>query len=158
MKIVLGIVVIAGLLALAGPLVFAWQERFANPRVRAELLSDPLGERAQRVMLLELPSGREIPVNYLREHGRVYAGADGRWWRELAGEVHRPVRMVILGEYFEGRARAVLGDPEYERDVFSRLRPTAVPGFGTLVEILLDPKDSGGAVPRTERPGESGRD
>lgn len=158
MKIVLGVVVIAGLLALAGPLVFAWQERFANPRVRAELEADPLGQGAQRVMLLELPSGREIPVNYLREHGRVYAGADGRWWRELVGETHRPVRMVILGEHLEGRARAVLGEPEYERDVFSRLRPTAVPGFGTLIEILLDPEDPGGAIAGSGGPAGGGRD
>ena len=44
----------------------------------------PNGERARKVMLLTLPSGRELPVNYLREGDRVYAGADGRWWRELA--------------------------------------------------------------------------
>jgi hypothetical protein len=28
--------------------------------------------------------------------------------------------------------------PAYAKDVFSRLRPNAVPGFGTLIEIRLD--------------------
>jgi hypothetical protein len=94
-------------------------------------------------MLLTLPSGRRIPVNYLREDGRIYAGADGRWWTELA-DGPRPVEVLVRGERLEGRARAVLDDPAYRRDIFSRLRPTAIPGFGTLVEIRLDPQDPGG--------------
>ena len=53
-------------------------DRFVNPGVAEELRAEPDGDRAQKVMLLTLPSGREIPVNYLREGDRVYAGADGR--------------------------------------------------------------------------------
>ena len=49
-----------------------------NPRVARELTENPDGERAQKVMLLTLPSGREIPVNYLVQEGYVYAAADGR--------------------------------------------------------------------------------
>ena len=110
-----------------------------------ELRGEPNGERAQKVMILTLPSGRELPVNYLRENGRVYAAADGRWWKELEGR-QAAVSIWVLGETFAGRARAVLDAPEYKTDIFSRLRPTAIPGFGTLIEILLDPDDQGGAL------------
>ena len=47
-------------LVLGSSLYFA---RVANPRVERELIGDPDGERAQKVMLLTLPSGRRIPVN-----------------------------------------------------------------------------------------------
>ena len=110
----------------------------ANPRVERELIADPHGERAGKVMLLTLPSGRRIPVNYLREDDRVYVGADGRWWRELVGE-EKPVTLLVRGETLAGRARAVRDDPAHTRDVFARLRPNALPGFGTLVEIRLTP-------------------
>lgn len=58
-----------------------------NPRVVAELQSEPNGERAQRVMLLTLPDGSTIPVNYLQEGQVVFVGADGQWWRELPHNV-----------------------------------------------------------------------
>jgi hypothetical protein len=93
-----------------------------NAKVANELRGDPTGERAARVMLLTLPDGRELPVNYLREGGHVFAGADGRWWRACRdGNV--PVKLVIRNERLTGRARVVLDDPEYTRDVFERLRP-----------------------------------
>ena len=130
---------------LALPATFYVMEHFSNPGVVRELLEAPEGERAARVMLLTLPSGRSIPVNFLREGDRVYAGADGRWWKELLGEASA-VELVVQGEQLEGIARAVTDDPDYRRDVFSRLRPRAVPGFGTLIEIRLDPKDPGGPV------------
>jgi hypothetical protein len=135
------------LLALALPIGFVVQSRLSNPRVERELLADPEGARARKVMLLTLPSGRRLPVNYLREGGRVYAGADGRWWKELEGGPF-DVTVWIRGETLAGRARAVRDDPAYTRDVFSRLRPKALPGFGTLVEIRLDPADPGGPAPR----------
>jgi len=116
-----------------------------NPGVVREMKDDPEGDRARKVMLLTLPSGRELPVNYLREEGRVYAGADGRWWTELR-DGYADVTVWIRGSTLEGRARAVLDDPDYTRDVFSRLRPDALPGFGRLIEILLDPDDPGGPI------------
>lgn len=95
---------------------------FANPRVIEELQTDPQGERAGIVMLLTLPDGRILPVNYRREGDQVFAGADGRWWRALReGDV--PVTVTIRGETLKGRARVVFDDPEYKRDVFARLRP-----------------------------------
>ena len=121
----------------------AYTATIANPRVLAELRDSPTGERAKKVMLLSLPSGRTLPVNYLREDGRVYAGADGRWWKELDGE-RVAVTLLVQGEKLHGRALAIRDAPAYTRDVFSRLRPTAIPGFGTLIEILLDPGDPGG--------------
>lgn len=137
--------VVGGLVivALALPAAMTFFSIVRNPQVERELREDPQGERARKVMLLTLPSGRTIPVNYLREGERVYAGADGRWWQELDG-APRAVEILVRGETFAGRARAVRDDPDYTRDVFARLRPNAVPGFGTLVEILLDPTDPGG--------------
>ena len=116
-----------------------WQymERIANPRVVQELIEHPDGERAQKTMLLTLPSGRRIPVNFLREDSVVYAGADGSWWKELVGS-GTPVSLLVRGESLWGTARAILDDPAYTQDTFKRLRPDAIEGFGTLVEIRLD--------------------
>ena len=130
--------VVLVVLVAIGPVTFFVMDRFRNPSVVQELIDEPQGERAARVMVLTLPSGRVIPVNYLREGERVYAGADGRWWKELEGEGF-PVTLVIRGETLQGTARAVLDDAAYTKDVFSRLRPTALPGFGTLIEIELAP-------------------
>lgn len=116
-----------------------WQyiERIANPRVVQELIEHPDGERAQKTMLLTLPSGRRIPVNFLREDSVVYAGADGSWWKELVGS-GTPVSLLVRGESLWGTARAILDDPAHTQDTFKRLRPDAIEGFGTLVEIRLD--------------------
>ena len=114
----------------------------ANPRVVEELQTDPQGERAGIVMLLTLPDGRVLPVNYRREGNQVFAGADGRWWRALRdGDV--PVTVMIRDETLKGRARVVFDDPEYKRDVFARLRPNVpkwLPGWldAQLVVIDLD--------------------
>ena len=111
-------------------------EQIANPRVLREFIDHPNGERARRVMQLTLPSARRIPVSYLREDELVYAGADGSWWKELIGD-GAPVTLVLRGETISGTARAVLDDPAYTQEVFERLRPNAIEGFGTLVEIRL---------------------
>ena len=112
-------------------------EYLNNPRIARELIEDPDGERASKVMLITLHSGRRLPVNYLREGDRVYAGADGRWWKELVGEGFT-VSLVLRGEQLTGRARAVRDDPEYTERIFAKLRPNAIKGFGTLIEIRLD--------------------
>jgi hypothetical protein len=112
-----------------------------NPQVKNELIEKPDGDRAKRVMLITLPSGRRLPVNYLFEYPFVYAGADGLWWRELETKPGEgfPVSLLIQGKTYRGSARAVLDDPQYTQEVFRRLRPKAIPGFGTLIEIRLDP-------------------
>lgn len=109
-----------------------------NRGVIRELREEPEGERAQKVMLLTLPSGKSIPVNYLRDGGVVYAGADFPWWRELRGEGEE-VSVLIRGETLQGHGRAVEDDPLLRRSVFERLRPTAPRWTGTLVEIRLHP-------------------
>ena len=129
-------VIVVGLAACIPIAGWLYYEKVANPRVIRELFEDPHGERAQKVMLLTLPSGRRIPANYLREGDFVYAGADGGWWKEL-GDAGVEVRVLVAGESFSGIARAVRDDPAYRDRIFRRLRPTAMPGFGTLVEIRL---------------------
>ena len=108
-----------------------------NPRVIRELREDPKGERAQKVMLLTLPSGKALPVNYLRDGATVYAAADFPWWRELRGEGGRG-SVLIRGETLHGQIRVVEDDPELRESVFARLRPTAPRWMGTLVVIELD--------------------
>jgi len=134
LRILLLIVVILGFAA-AGYVLY--MDRVGNARVVRELQEEPDGERAGKVMLLQLPSGRSVPVNYLREDGMVYAGADGTWWKELVGS-GAPVTVLVRGETLSGLGRAVEDDPDYTKRVFAKLRPNALPGFGTLVEIRLD--------------------
>ena len=111
-----------------------------NAKVTQELRSDPQGERAERVMLLTFPDGKELPVNYLREGNQVFAGADGTWWRAFRdGDV--PVQVLIKGEWLTGRARTVLGDPQYTQDVFARLRPTVpkwLPDWLNAYLVVID--------------------
>jgi hypothetical protein len=109
-----------------------------NPRVERELREDPDGVRARRVMLITLPSGKTIPVNYLRDGETVYAAADGRWWRELSGAGAR-VEILVQGEKRVGQARAIEDEPERRSQILDRLRPTAPKIFGTLVQIDLVP-------------------
>ena len=110
---------------------------YQNARVTEELRSSPDGERARRVMLITLPSGKTLPVNYLRDGGFVYAGADFPWWRELRG-AGAPVTVLVRGETLRGHARAIEDDPEWRASVFARLRPTAPAWTGTLVAVELD--------------------
>ena len=119
---------------------FAYFHLIGNDRVAEELRSDPDGERANVVMLLTFPSGRVLPVNYLREGNQVFAGADGGWWKAFRdGDV--PVSVMIKGEQFSGKASVVLDDPDYTRDVFSRLRPAApkwLPDWLNAYLIVID--------------------
>ncbi len=132
---------VLALLTVAAGSYYAYVRLVGNPRVMTEIRAEPDGERARRVMLIELPDGRTLPVNYLREDDMVYMGVDGLWWRQFR-EGDTPVELLIRGEVLQGRARAVLDDPERTRSVFARLRPTApdwLPGRmgGVLVEIRL---------------------
>jgi len=128
-------VIAAFALLVLGYWIYAVQ--IANPRVERELIENPNGERAARVMLLTLPSGRRIPVNFYREEDMVYAGADGSWWKELVGNGF-PVSVLVRGETLQGTARTVLDDPVYTKQIFEKLRPNAIEGFGRLVEIRIE--------------------
>lgn len=114
--------------------------RSRNAAVVEELRAEPDGERAKKVMALTLPSGRTIPVNYLREGDTVYAGADFPWWRELRPDGGRG-SVLIQGETLPGYIRAIEDDPERRTEVFARLRPNAVPWWGVLVVVELDAGD-----------------
>ena len=128
-----------GVLLLAVGAFAIYANFVANPATARELRQHPQGERAQVVMLLQLPSGKEIPVNYLREDNLVFVGADFPWWRELDG-VGGPVEMLIKGESIRGHGRVVQDDPEYTVEVFQRLRPTSYEILsGKLVVIEIDP-------------------
>ena len=125
--------------------VAVYSHSIANPRVAAKLRSSPNNELARKVMLLTLPSGRDLPVNYLREGDTVYAGADGPWWRALRGEGAK-VELLVMGEALKGRATAIENDPARTDEVFARLRPGVpswLPGWlnGVLVVIEIAPAD-----------------
>ncbi len=115
-----------------------------NSGVVAELKQNPMGERAERAMLLTFPDGKTIPVNYLREDDRVYAGADGAWWRAFDGE-GAAVTLLIQGEALTGHATVELRDQEFIDDVFSRLRPTVpewLPDWANGKLVIVDLKVS----------------
>ena len=128
---------IAALFYLGG---LAYYSLVVNDRVIKELAEYPNGERANTVMLMTLPDGQQIPMNYLREGNQVFAGADGRWWRALRdGDV--PVTLLIKGEELKGKARVVLDDPAYTNDVFKRLRPNVpkwLPNWLNANLIVID--------------------
>ena len=136
------LLLIVGVLAIVIVGYGFYQVQVANPRVAEELQQDPQGPRARRVMMLTFADGKSIPVNYLREGEQVFVGADGPWWRAFRGD-GAPVTVFIKGETLTGQAVVVLDDPEYVKDVFSRLRPT-VPKWlpdslnGKLVVINLN--------------------
>ena len=97
MKIVRVVSIVAAVPVLLVVGYWLYMVQVANPRVVRELVEHPNGERALKSMLLTLPSGRRIPVNYLREDQMVYAGADGSWWKELVGDGFR-VTLLVRGE------------------------------------------------------------
>ena len=112
-----------------------------NQRVEREIRDSPDSATAQRVMMLSLPDGRDLPVNYLVEGDLVFIGVDGFWWRQFEGD-GKSVRMFIRGNSFRGHAKVIRDRPDYVRDVFKRLRPK-VPSWlpswlnGKLVVIEL---------------------
>ena len=127
-------------LALAAVGYWQYVERIGNTRVAKELVENPNGERAARVLLLDLPSGRQIPVNYIyevHEQEMVFVAADGGWWSEFV-EPNQTVTVLLRGQSRSGRASAILDDPERTKEIFARLRPDALEGFGTLIEIRLE--------------------
>ena len=134
MKWVVITVAAVAVLLIGTACVYSW---LVNPGVIEELRNEPDGARAQKVMVLTLPSGKSIPVNYLRDGDTVYAAADFPWWRELRdgggwGSV------LVRGETLVGHVRAVEDDTALRDSVFDRLRPTAPRWAGTLVVVELD--------------------
>lgn len=137
------LIVVCVLVALPLIVLFGGKAYYAlvvNDQVTEELKSNPEGERANIVMLLTFPDGSQLPVNYLREENQVFAGADGSWWKVFRdGNV--PVKVYIKGEELTGRARTVLDDPEYTKDVFKRLRPNVpkwLPDWLNAYLIVID--------------------
>ena len=116
------LLLIAALVGLVFLGLLAYALLLGNPRIVREIQDDPQGKRAGIVMLLGLPNGRTLPVNYRREGSQVFVGADGPWWRAVR-DGNAPVTVTIRGETLTGRARVVFDDPEYKRSVFARLRP-----------------------------------
>lgn len=116
-------------------------EHVVNPPVVEELRSEPHGSRAHRTMLLTLPDGRAIPVDYVRQGDRLYAVSGFRWWRTLRGG--KRVTVFIRGERLTGVGDVFQGDAAVETNMLSRLKmpvlgiPPAWTG-GALVEIVLD--------------------
>ena len=142
LKLFIGLLV--ALLILAAGYI-AYLRLVTNPEVIAQLKTSDGGPRADKVMLVTLPDGQELPVNYLREGDMVYVGVDGLWWRQFSA-APQPVSLMIKGERLVGTGVAVLDDPQHTAEVFARLRPTAptwLPGRmkGVLLEITLAAND-----------------
>ena len=115
-----------------------------NQRVERELRADPRGSTARRVMMVSLPDGRSLPVNYLREDELVFIGVDGFWWRQFTGE-GQAVEMFIRGELVNGHAKAVLDRPDYVSEIFKRLRPkvpTWLPSWLNGKLIVIEVSDA----------------
>ena len=93
-----------------------------NPRVIAELQSEPDGQLSDLVGILTLPDDRKIPVNYLHENKQVFLGADGPWWRDFRGDGAEVV-MWIKGNEFKGIATVKQGDSATKDRVFPIIRP-----------------------------------
>ena len=133
--------VLAGVALLVAGYVF-YVTAIGNPRVVTDLKENPTGTRAERAMLLTFPDGKTIPVNYLREGNRVYAGADGSWWQEFEGD-GADVTVFVLGETLQGHATVELEDQAFIDDVFSRLRPTVpewLPDWANGKLVIIDLK------------------
>lgn len=115
---------------------------YMNRGVIEELEQHPAGRRATETLLLTLPGGRRIPVNYLEDGSTVFVAADGPWWRQFRGE-GAAVAVLIRGDLRRGTARVVLDDPDYVAAVFVRLRPDVpewLPGWldARLIVITLE--------------------
>ncbi|NKB98737.1 MAG: hypothetical protein GKR90_09635 [Pseudomonadales bacterium] len=133
--------VLLSLTALVGAYLL-YARNVTNPAVTEDIRNDPTSDRAARAMLITLPNGRELPVNFLHEGSQVFIGVDGRWWRDFIDPGAR-VSLYMKGHAYEGHAVAVLDNPAYTEEIFSRLRPTApewLPAWlnGKLVVINLD--------------------
>ena len=142
MSLVKWLVLLPALFGLVFVGLLSYALLIGNPRVMRELENDPKGKQAGIVMLLGLPNGRALPVNYRREGSQVFVGADGPWWRAVR-DGNAPVTATIRGKKLTGRARVVLDDPDYKRSVFERLRPNVpqwLPAWldAHLVVIELD--------------------
>ena len=114
-----------------------------NPMILDEIKNEPTSEIAGEALVLTFSSGKEIPVNYLREGSQVFVGADGPWWRDFE-DGPKIVNLFIKGESLRGSATVVLDDPKYTDEIFARLRPTApewLPDWlnGKLIVINLVP-------------------
>lgn len=138
MRLAFGILATVALLAIG---YYVYTAAIGNPRIARKILEEPDGELARKVMLLTLPSGKRYPVNYLRDGDLVFAGCDGRWWRELRGD-GAPVSVHIRGRDLRGIARVVTDDPGYRERIFERLRPRSYRWIGgKLIEIRLEAEE-----------------
>ncbi len=111
-----------------------------NNRVIQDLQNNPEGKRAEEVLLLTLPDGQRLPVNYITCGQWAFIGADGRWWRQLREPVK--VTALIKGVELQGVGQAIRDDAAKRKRVFKELRPlwpTWLPQSlgGVLVQLQL---------------------
>lgn len=122
---------IATLIILALGYVF-YQTYIINPGIIRELEDNPQGKTAARVMLVNLPSDKILPVNYLLKHEKYWAGADGRWWRELR-EPGVNLSIMVAGKTIVVHAIAIEDDQKLTDEIFTELRPTAPRWVGAIL-------------------------
>ena len=92
----IGIVLVGGVaLLVGGAFAYSW---WTNPRVIRELREDPEGERAQKVMLLTLPSGRgSVLIRGETLHGQIRVVEDDPELRESVFDRLRPTAPRWMG-------------------------------------------------------------
>ena len=109
-----------------------YQTYVTNPGIVQELQDNPQGKTAGRVMLVQLPSGKMLPVNYLFKHDKYWAGADGRWWRELR-KPGADLSIIVRGETIKVHSIAIEDDLQLTDEIFTELRPTAPRWVGAIL-------------------------
>ena len=109
-----------------------YQTYITNPRVVRELLDNPQGKTAARVMLVNLPSGKMLPVNYLYKHEKYWVGADGGWWRELR-EPGVSLSIIVKGKTIIAQGIAIEDDQQLTDEIFTELRPSAPRWVGAIL-------------------------
>lgn len=127
----LAIVVSIGLtIAISGFAVY--QVYFVNPKIVRELIENPEGKTAARVMLIDFPSGKRLPVNYLEKDDAFWAGADGPWWREFR-EPGLNISIFVKGASVNTHGVAIENDEQLTKKIFAELRPTAPDWVGAVL-------------------------
>jgi hypothetical protein len=109
-----------------------YQTYSVNPRIIQAVLDNSDEKTAARVMLIKYSTDKLLPVNYLHKHGKYWAAADGRWWRDFR-EPGRSVSVIVKGSTVNVVGLAIEDNPQLVDEIFDELRPTAPRWVGAIL-------------------------